>query len=148
MASAYCNNMFSYYTIFNNQRIQVIVHQPDKFINNYKSGNSSPSSGIAMTRNSSIGNFSSGSSTPTNGQSSPHSLQMADAFSLIKGKVMDVVDTLVNDYSLPQTIQDTQKKPPLFAIINELLVDETQTKTIKKYWDVEAQEEIYEINYN
>jgi hypothetical protein len=148
MASAYSNNMFSYHTIFNDRRIQVIVHHPDKFINNYKSGNSSPFSGVAMTRNSSIGNFSSGLSTPTIGQSSPHSQQMSEAFTLIKGKVMDVVDNLVNDYSLPKTIQDIQKSPPLFAIINELLVDETLTKTIKKYWDVEAQEEIYEVNYN
>ncbi len=148
MASAYGNNMFSYYTILNNQRIQVIVHHPDKFINNYKSGNSSPSSGVAMTRNSSIGNFSSGSSTPTFGQNSPHSQQISEAFSVIKGKVLDVFDNLVNDYSLPKTIQDTQKSPPLFSIINELLIDDTQTKTIKKYFDVEAQEEIYEINYN
>jgi hypothetical protein len=160
MASAYGNNMFSYYTIFNNQRIQVIVHQPDKFINNYKSGNSSPSSGVAMTRNSSIGNFSSGSSTPTLGQgspgwstptlgqSSPHSQKMAEAFSIIKGKVLDAVDNLVNDYSLPKTIQDIQKSPPLFSIINDLLIDETQTKMIKKYFDVEAQEIIYEVNYN
>jgi hypothetical protein len=73
---------------------------------------------------------------------------MSEAFTLIKGKVMDVVDNLVNDYSLPKTIQDTKKSPPLFAIINELLVDDTLTKTIKKYWDVEAQEEIYEVNYN
>jgi hypothetical protein len=143
MALSYSNNMFSYYTMLNNQRIQVIVHHPDKFINNYISTNSHSPSSAAISRNSSSGSLSYGF-----GQSSPQSQQMSEAFSLIKGKVIDVFDNMVNDYSLPKTIQDIQKRPPLFAIINELLVDDTQTKTIKKYWDVEAQEEIYEVNYN
>ena len=157
MASAYNNNMCSYYTFLNNKRIQVIVHQPTEIMNKYKSETSPPSSigtGVAMSRNSS-GFFSSGLSTPiasfasNAGNMSPHSPQLTEAFSLIKGKVMNAVDNLVNDYSLPTTIHDIKKEKPLFQIINEILTeyssDEDSNKNIKKYWDVEAQEEIYEV---
>lgn len=152
MASAYNNNMCSYYTFLNNRRIQVIVHQPTDIMNKYKSETSSPSSinnGVAMSRNSSglstpIASFASNASNM-----SPHSQQLTEAFSLIKGKVMNTVDNLVNDYSLPTTIHDIKKEKPLFQIINEILTeyssDEDSNKNIKKYWDVEAQEEIYEV---
>jgi hypothetical protein len=104
-----------------------------------------------MSRNSS-GFFSSGLGTPVTsnaGNMSPHSPQLREAFSLIKGTVMNAVDNLVNDYSLPTTIHDIKKEKPLFQIINEILMeyssDEDSNKYIKKYWDVEAQEEIYEV---
>lgn len=149
MASAYNNNMCSYYTFLNNKRIQVIVHQPAEILNKYKSETSSPSSigsGGTISRNSS------GLSTPiasNAGNMSPHSQQLTEAFSLIKGKVMNAFDNLVNDYSLPTTIYDIKKEKPLFQIINEILTeyssDEDSNKNIKKYWDVEAQEEIYEV---
>ena len=175
MASKYNNNMFCYYTMFNNQRIQVIVHNPNTSNDTYKSSNNiyTSSNDIytssnlepAITSNSRAAitsNLTSGNSTPdsraamtriSSGQNSPsqhfsHSPKILEGFSIIKDKIIDIVDNMVNDYSLPITIQDTQKSPHVLSIINNLLVDDIQTKTINEYWDVEAQEHIYEVKYN
>ena len=117
MASSYGSNMYTFYTTVNNRRIQVIVHKPDNFGTNPKE----------MCDQASI----------------------QDKLALVKFHLFEFMDNFVNDYRLPTSVYDVKKESSLTKMINEIVSElekETElNKNLKKYWDVESQEEIYEI---
>lgn len=120
MASSYGSNMYTFYTTVNNRRIQVIVHKPDNF-------GANPS-------------FDSNKGT------------IKDKLALTKIQLFEFIDNLVNDYRLPTSVYDVKKESPITQMINQLVSEleketEINNKNLKKYWDVESQEEIYEISH-
>ncbi len=119
MASSYGSNMYTFYTTVNNRRIQVIVHRPDNF-------HQYPNDIVDKA-------------------------SIKDKLAYVKVQLFEFIDNFVNDYRLPTSVYDVRKESPLMNIINQLLLEidseqnEINNKNLKKYWDVESQEEIYEI---
>jgi len=119
MASSYGSNMYTFYTTVNNRQIQVIVHRPDNF--------------------------------GPNPDTTVNKASIQDKLAYAKVQLFEFIDNLVNDYSLPTSVYDVRKESPLMKMVNQLLLEidteqnEINNKNLKKYWDVESQEEIYEI---
>lgn len=119
MATIHTNNMYTFYTTVNNRRIQVIIHRPDNFGPN-------PVNNVNIE-------------------------SIKDKLAYAKVQLFEFIDNFVNDYRLPTSVHDVKKESPLMKMVSQLLLEvdteqnEINNKNLKKYWDVEAQEEIYEI---